>query len=254
MTARFLTVRASPAARASIGAPRRWRGALRSSGAVLSLVFGLAWGIGWSAQTPFAAAQEVGIEEALPFEIPGTNDPAPDPAPALAGASESAAPQTREEKLDALFAQLKSAGDQRQATRIQGQIGRLWADSGSDTLNLLLLRGRAALKAGEPAKAKAHFSRLIAFAPEFPEGWSARATAAFVDGDYGRALADVTRVVALEPRHFAAYAGMGAIFEKMERPREALAAFRKALEINPFSAPAKAGVERLEAEVEGRDA
>ncbi|WP_018633451.1 tetratricopeptide repeat protein [Neomegalonema perideroedes] len=199
-----------------------------------------------------AQAQDLELEGVEPFAIPemeGAAAEAPPPA------AEDAAPQTRAERLDALFAQLLDpAMTEAAATRVQAQIGRLWSESGSDTLDLLLLRGKRAVRAGELDKAKAHFSRLIAFAPEFPEGWSSRAAAAYADGDFGRALADVGRAVELEPRHFAAWSGLGAILEKMDRPQEALTAFRKALEINPFSQTARDGVKRLEREVDGRDA
>ncbi len=200
-----------------------------------------------------AAAQDLEPEGVEPFAIPELESGAAEPsAPPL---PEGAPPQTREERLAALFAQLRdSALTEPAAKRVQAQIGRLWSESGSDTLDLLLLRGKRAVASGEFEKAKAHFSRLIAFAPEFPEGWSSRAAAAYAAKDYGRALSDVARAVELEPRHFAAWSGLGAILEKMDRPREALEAYRKALEINPFSGAAKAGIERLEGEIDGRDA
>lgn len=223
---------------------RRFPGAPRSTaGSLAALIMALAL------SAP-ALAQEVGSEQHEPFAIPGLEAG----APAEAAEAPGALPQTREERLDALFAELAAAPDEFAATKIQTRIGRLWADSGSDTLNLLLLRGKRAIAAEDYAKAKAHLSRLIAFAPDFAEGWSSRAAAAYADDDYGRALADVTRALELEPRHFAAWSGLGAILEKMDRPHEALAAFRKALEINPFSKAAGAGVSRLKAEVEGRDA
>lgn len=219
--------------------------ALRSGAA---LVFALSLGL-----SP-AAAQDLELEGVEPFAIPELDGESGGALAAEPATPEGEAPRTREERLDALFAELLAARSEGEARRIQARIGRLWSDSGSDTLNLLLLRGRRAVASGEFDKARAHFSRLIAFAPAFAEGWSARAAAAYADGDLGRALSDVGRAVELEPRHFASWTGLGAIFEKMDRPQEALAAYQKALEINPFATAAKAGVKRLEAVVKGRAA
>ncbi len=219
------------------------KGAL-GAGAALLLLLGASFSAG---------AQDLESGGAEPFAIPGMESGAAEPS--APEPTDEATPRTRAERLDALFAELLEPGlTEGAATRVQAQIGRLWSESGSDTLDLLLLRGKRAVAAGELGKAKAHFSRLIAFAPEFPEGWSSRAAAAYADGDFGRALADVGRAVELEPRHFAAWSGLGAILEKMDRPREALAAFRRALEINPFSKTARGGIERLEQEIDGRDA
>jgi hypothetical protein len=49
-----------------------------------------------------------------------------------------------------------------------------------------------------------------------------------------RSLADCDRVLALEVRYFGALAGIGLIHIQKDEPREALAAFRKALAVNPF--------------------
>jgi tetratricopeptide (TPR) repeat protein len=56
----------------------------------------------------------------------------------------------------------------------------------------------------------------------------------YLMGEHDRSLADIEHVLALEPRHFGALAGIGLIRMAKGEFREALAAFRKALAVNPF--------------------
>src|SRR5262249_45393854 len=56
----------------------------------------------------------------------------------------------------------------------------------------------------------------------------------YLIGEYGRSLGDCEGVLALEPRHFDAFAGIDLIQIQKDKPREALTAFCKALAVNPF--------------------
>ena len=52
-------------------------------------------------------------------------------------------------------------------------------------------------------------------------------------GEFARAVEDCEAVLRLNPYHFGAAAGMGQSLLKMNRPRAALRAFRRALDLNP---------------------
>ena len=158
--------------------------------------------------------------------------------------------QLSDETLEGLFKRLAEA-DERQASRIEDEITERWSKSGSDSADLLLIRGRKAMRKKEFKKAAAHFSRLIAFRPDFAEGWNARATAHFADKNLGRALADLYEALRLEPRHFGALIGIALIMESLDRKDDAYAAFKAAQDLHPNVDGAKAGLERLRESVEG---
>lgn len=154
--------------------------------------------------------------------------------------------------LDDLFARLKEADDAT-AVRIEHQIEAEWSKSGSASCDLLLERGRKALEAGDTALAIQHLTALVDHAPDFAEGWNARATAYYLAGQFGPSIADVGRVLTLNPRHFGALAGLGTMLEAMERRDEALKAYRAALAIHPHFQAVEQAVKRLEAKSAGQE-
>jgi Flp pilus assembly protein TadD len=64
---------------------------------------------------------------------------------------------------------------------------------------------------------------------------------------------DIQQVLRLEPRHFGALSGLGMILEEVGDDKHALAAFRRALEINPHLQRVPDQVKSLSEKVEGRD-
>lgn len=155
-------------------------------------------------------------------------------------------------KLDDLFLQLQRATDA-EAGQITQAIWLEWSKSGSPAMDLLLKRGHEALAAGQPALAIERFSALIDHAPDFAEGYNARATAYFQTGDLGPSISDIAKVLTLNPRHFGALSGLGMIFEQLGQPEKALEVYRAALAINPHLTDVRAAVKRLETSLGGQD-
>jgi Flp pilus assembly protein TadD len=154
--------------------------------------------------------------------------------------------------LEALLEQLADP-EAPDADRTAQRIVALWSQSGSDSMDLLLSRGRDAMEDEAFDKAVDHFTALVTLAPEFAEGWNARATAYFLDDEYWRSAADIARVLALEPRHFGALTGLSIILERTGDEAGALRAARAALAVNPHLDEATEMVKRLSPKVEGRD-
>lgn len=129
--------------------------------------------------------------------------------------------------------------------RIESQIERIWSRSGSDSMDLLLERGRAALGAQDYETAVHYLSALTDHAPRFAEGWNARATAFFMMEKYSLSISDIEHVLVLNPRHFGALEGLGIMFEELGETELALEAFEAAHELNPNQPDVKNAIERL---------
>jgi tetratricopeptide (TPR) repeat protein len=172
---------------------------------------------------------------------------------AACGVSEPA-PARVDPALDALFTQLEQAEDAIAAAPLEQAIWNRWSDSGSPTVNVLLERAAAAENAGDNELAGQFLDRASDLAPNYAEPWNRRANLAYQAEDYPAAIAAIQETLKREPRHFAAMAGLGLIYEELGQERPALEAFRAALAIHPNYEPALQGVRRLEPRVDGRDA
>lgn len=156
---------------------------------------------------------------------------AEEPRAAPASGEEAAA---RSRRLDQLFVDLKSTKMEEDGDRLVAEIWQLWLQSGRPEIDALLQQALAMLGQGRADLAMPILDEIVARAPEWAEGWNKRATVLYLHGEHDRSLADIDRVLALEPRHFGALAGTGLIRMAREEYRESLAAFRRALAVNPF--------------------
>lgn len=156
--------------------------------------------------------------------------------------------QARQQRLDELFGRLAAAKDEAEGEAIVGQIWEAWMQSGNAEVDQIMQR--AVLVMGTvPALALPILDDIVARLPQWAEGWNKRATVLFLLGEYERSLADIDRVLALEPRHFGALAGIGLIRMQQGESRQALAAFRRALAINPFLRERHGLIPALEKEI-----
>lgn len=169
-----------------------------------------------------------------------------DTAPPIQTQNETLTPaEQRADVLDGLFAELhrSSAG---RAPRIQESIWKLWSSSDSPTADLLLQQGTQAMGARQYDEAMEIFNRVIAAYPDYAEPWNKRATLNFIMGREAASLADIDRVLELEPRHFGALSGRGMIYRNQKKYSLAVEAFREALAINPTLQTLKDAIAEIE--------
>lgn len=150
-----------------------------------------------------------------------------------------------DQRLPQLFSDLMNAPNARAAAGVEQQIWGIWFESPNSAAREELYAARGAAEAGDPAAAMRLFDALVAAHPGYAEGWNQRAILRYLVGDVDGSIADIDRVLELEPRHFGALSGRGQCLLRQERYREALAAFEQALNINPWIESSARQIEML---------
>ncbi|MFW2588307.1 tetratricopeptide repeat protein [Sagittula sp. SSi028] len=156
-----------------------------------------------------------------------------------------------QERLERLMSELQSAEDDTAATRLENQIISEWSKAGSPAMELLLKRGRDALEVSDTEAALDHFQALTDHAPEFAEGWHGLALAYFEADRLGPSLDALEHVLALNPNHFGALRGVGAIYEQLGQEALAYEAYERVLTLRPHDPDVIGALERLDANVKG---
>jgi tetratricopeptide (TPR) repeat protein len=122
----------------------------------------------------------------------------------------------------------------------------LWTRSGDAATDRQMAQAGDLMGSGELDKAVALLTGIIGKKPEFAEAWNRRATVYYLAGQYARSIADCNEVLKRNPRHFGALSGLGQIHMKLEQYDQALAWFRRALEVNPNMAGVEVNMLQIE--------
>ena len=153
---------------------------------------------------------------------------------------------------DEMFQKLHDAPSESEANDAAQDIWAAWMESGSPTVDMIMERAVDAQTVGEFDTARALYDRAIMIEPDYAEAWSRRASLFLNDENFPEALRDLNEALRLEPRHFGAWAGLGIMMETMGAEKEALAAYRQALEIYPLMTQALQAEKRLAKQAEGQ--
>jgi len=157
----------------------------------------------------------------------------------------------RKARLEDLFIDLAERDNEEGANLVAEEITAIWVESGSASVNLLLRRGSDAAAKGDPKLARKMYNYAVDLSPEFAEAWARSARLALTQKDFNRALNESLKTLALEPRHFYTLWTLGNTLEALNRPDEALEAYREANELYPEFKAVKDRLEALEKEVDG---
>lgn len=133
-----------------------------------------------------------------------------------------------------LFEKLRTSASPAEARAVAGAIWSSWASAPDARAQDLLDRAVRYMGRGDLKAAETLLSELVGYCPAYPEGWNQRAFARYLAGRYDAALADIERVLKLEPRHFGALTGKGLTLLRQGHRTRALDAIRAARKIHPW--------------------
>jgi tetratricopeptide (TPR) repeat protein len=136
--------------------------------------------------------------------------------------------------LDELFTELRTVHDAGAANDIVAQIWSIWFHPDNTDLADRMTRASAAMSSQDFGAALSILSGIVKDYPDYSEGWNQRATLFYIMNDYEASLADIDKVLELEPRHFGALSGRVMIYLQQGRRAEALKQMIAALAIDPY--------------------
>lgn len=196
-----------------------------------------------------AAAPKVSLGP--PETVPLTPPPRPSPHTKTITTTRPT-PLDPQARLDRLYDRLAEAKSADEADGIAAVIAALRQEGSSDTANILTDRALDLLRRKDEDGALRLLDVAVAVAPAATEAWNQRAMIYYKKGDYGRAMHDLREVLRHDPRRWMAWEALGRILEQTSDKKDALAAYRRALAIDPQLSGLQQRVERLAVDVEGR--
>ncbi len=135
---------------------------------------------------------------------------------------------------DALFAEIAEAGSPMTAREMSDDLWRLWTQAPDEAAQEMLDEAMRRARVSDLLGARESLTDLIAYCPDYAEGWNQRAFVAFRVQDYEAALADLDRAEKLNPRHLGVLTGKALTLINMGREAEAVPVLRAALALNPY--------------------
>ncbi|MEM7251993.1 MAG: tetratricopeptide repeat protein [Pseudomonadota bacterium] len=145
----------------------------------------------------------------------------------------ASARQWREAELSASFSDLISGEREDQLADSEALIWEIWCDHDEE-------EAKGAMEAVIESIARRHLGRaermsdvLVRDWPGWSEAWNKRATLYFLQGRDEESLADIQKVLELEPRHFGALCGFAQICMRVGDESSAAFGLERALALHP---------------------
>ena len=147
-------------------------------------------------------------------------------------------------RLTQLFTYLNSTAFD--APLVEDQIWDLWMHNPHHRAAEVLNKAATDIAAQRFDIAETRLVALLRSCPNYAEAWNKRATLYYLLGRDEESVADIYRVLQLEPRHFGALSGLGEICLAAGDEDGARLAFHAALRLNPHLEAVRDEVDKLD--------
>ncbi len=137
-------------------------------------------------------------------------------------------------RTDAIIVELGLARGQGDAKVLTDELWTLWTDAPDARAQQLLDEGMRKRSAYDFPGARDALDALVAYCPDYAEGYNQRAFVNYLRQDFAAALVDLDRVLMMSPNHIAALSGKGLTLMGLGRHDEAQMALRAAVALNPW--------------------
>ncbi len=148
--------------------------------------------------------------------------------------AECPAPPDHSQKIAQLLSAAREAPDENSARMLAQDMWALWADAPDETAQEMLDRGMKRRSSYDFLGALEDLDALVAYCPNYAEGYNQRAFVHFLRQDFASALPDLQRALELSPNHVAAMTGSALTLIGLGRESEAQDMLARAIELNPW--------------------
>lgn len=143
-----------------------------------------------------------------------------------------------------LLLELRDAKNELAAQSINSQLWQLWLKAPDAEAQALLDEGTMRIRISDFKGAEAALDQLVAYCPDYAEGYNQRAFAAFLQSDFDSALQDLDLALERSPTHLGALSGKALTLMGLGRDEIAQDVLREALALNPWLPERRFLVER----------
>lgn len=136
--------------------------------------------------------------------------------------------------IERLIDAAQTVDNEDEARGISSALWALWADAPNEQAQAMLDRGMARRAVYDFLGAMEDFNALVAYCPDYAEGYNQRAFVNFLTQNFAPALVDLDEALDRSPRHIAALAGKALTLLALNRADEARPVMAEALRLNPW--------------------
>ena len=133
-----------------------------------------------------------------------------------------------------IFLDAKAARTHAEGRTISPRLWELWLQAPDDTAQEMLDSGMGALRVSDFVTALDHLDRLVAYCPDYAEGYNQRAFVNYLNQNFAAVLSDLDLALERQPQHVGALSGKALTLMGLGREEEAQIVLREAVMLNPW--------------------